>query len=190
MDLRRHPRRRRGGRGDRRRCRPQVQVEDLTEPSLEERPRARDVDRTSRESRERGGAVVGQAARDDAVEPGEVRVAVQRQAVQRDASAQQPHADRGDLVVTAHTPVWTSARRPTITPRSAHAWITASSSAAQVAAGVRPGAEVDDRIAHELARPVERERSTAVDPSDEPSARLDPSPRPTGAPRASRGGPP
>src|SRR4051812_17742486 len=47
-----------------------------------------------------GDAGVGDAARDDPAEPAEVRIAVEREAVQRDALGD-PDADRGDLALRA-----------------------------------------------------------------------------------------
>ena len=86
-------------------------------------------------SDERRHAVVGQPARDDPVEPRQVGVAVEREAVQRDASAQEPHADRAHLVVARATRrSGRPSRRSTVTPSSAPARITTSSSRAQVAA--------------------------------------------------------
>ncbi len=112
-----------------------------------------------------------QSARDDPVEPGEVGIAVHREAVDRDAGAQQPHTDRTHLLVTVP-----DAGLDVLTPLEGDAEIRTGPDhrflhPTQVRRGVWFRAEVEDRVAHELAGSVEREGASPVDPMDLGAAR-------------------
>ena len=107
----------------------------------------------------------------DAVERGEVGLAVQREPVHRDA-ARDAHADRGDLALAALAvgarttprcvprPGWR--RRP----RSAQVRMSASSSDPHVADDVDGRGELHDGVADELAGAVPRDATAAVDVDD------------------------
>ena len=88
-----------------------------------------------------------------------------------------------------HTPVWTSGRRceldAEVGRRADHDLLHA----AQVRGRVRRGAEVQDRVADQLSRTVERERPAAVDPVHLRVARRDLFRGPERAPPASPGDP-
>ena len=131
-----------------------------------------DLDHTTGQLRERRHAVVGQPARDDPGEPRQVGVAVQRESVERDARAQEPHADRAHLVVAVpHAGLDVRApvhRRPELGAGADHHVLEP----AQVAAGIRRRSEIDDRVADQLARAVERERAAAIDLPHDASTRL------------------
>ncbi len=105
-------------------------------------------------------------------EPRQVGVAVQREPMQRDASAQEPHADRAHLVVAVpHAGLDVRApvhRHPELGAGADHHVLEP----AQVAAGVRRRSQIDDRVADELARAVEGERAAAIDLPHDASTRL------------------
>ena len=100
---------------------------------------------------------------DHHVEVAEIRRHIEREAVPRDPVAR-VHADRGDLAAAAvQTPVKPAFRSAGI-PNAASASMSAASSWPQIPVQVAAvPLEIDDRIADELPRPVERDVAAALD---------------------------
>ena len=113
----------------------------------------------------------GQAAGDDPVEVRQVGIAVHREAVQRHASAEQPDADRAHLVVAVP-----HAGLDVLPPVELDPEIGADADhrllhPAEMRGGVGRGTQVEDRVPDQLARTVERELPSAIDPMDLGAAR-------------------
>src|SRR5205823_4172505 len=107
-----------------------------------------------------GDAAVGEAAGDDGVEPLQVRCAVQGEAVQGDARAFELHADRADLPLAApHAgPLGIAPELDAdVAGRADHDLLEHP----EVPDHVGLHTEIDDRVADELARAVERHAAPA-----------------------------
>ena len=112
----------------------------------------------------------GEAARDDVLEVREVGVDVEREAVGGDA-ARDAHADGGDLRV-ADPDAGLRSERPAAMPKRASTSISTASSERTYHDGPSPyAADVDDRVADELAGAVERHVAAAVGAVDFSAAR-------------------
>src|SRR5205085_8189559 len=130
-----------------------------------------DGDVPARDLGERGDAVIGETACDDPAEPRKLRVAVQREPMQAHPRAHQTHADRADLVLAepdARLDVGTGGESHADPVRGVN---DRALDVAQVRRSIWAGADVYDRIADQLAGPVEREGSAPIDEVNRRAAR-------------------
>ena len=169
---------------------PAAVAEHLGQLPLHDRCRLGDGDAAARFGRQRADSGIADAAGDDAVIPGQVAVAVQRESVHGDAPGH-PSADRAQLAVRPRRRVAQHPRAAaTCHPRGGHPEFGARPDErflerAHVGHHVKRLAELDDRVAGQLPGPVPGDLAAAVH-VDHRGARVAERPVRCGCPLAGR----